>query len=350
MQSGSERRAAAVIRTAWTWGRVIGGAGILVLLGWRLGSSPFLHGMRVVDGETFSVAVGLGAVTTVLSAWRWSLVARGLGMQVPLRDAVSDYYRSLFINAVLPGGVLGDVHRAVQHGRDVGDVARAVKAVVLERSAGQIVLVSAGVTVLVMDPQPLLALLHAGSAATTMPVAIGVAAAVAVVTGVLVRGRTSRWAGTARAWGTDVRRGLLSSGNRLGIFVASAGVLAGHLATFALAAHAVGSTASFLRLVPLLLLALLAMTLPLNIGGWGPREGALAWAFGAAGLNASQGLTIAVVYGLFAFVASLPGAAVMAAGWIARLRLDRGPQHATLGPVAGPVVSWPVHLVTDSTS
>jgi hypothetical protein len=48
-----------------------------------------------------------------------------------------------------------------------------------------------------------------------------------------------------------------------------------------------------------------------NIGGWGPREGVAALAFGAAGLGAAQGLTVAVVYGVLAFVAGLPGAVVL---------------------------------------
>jgi hypothetical protein len=48
-----------------------------------------------------------------------------------------------------------------------------------------------------------------------------------------------------------------------------------------------------------------------NIGGWGPREGAAAWAFGAAGLTADLGVSTAVVYGVLVIAASLPGAAVL---------------------------------------
>ncbi|MGY5134763.1 hypothetical protein ACWGJW_20565, partial [Streptomyces nigrescens] len=80
-----------------------------------------------------------------------------------------------------------------------------------------------------------------------------------------------------------------------------------------LAARVAGATAPTAELVPLVVLALLAMALPLNVGGWGPREGVAAWAFGAAGLGAAQGLTTAVIYGVLAFVASLPGAAVLLA-------------------------------------
>src|SRR4029450_12332267 len=111
------------------------------------------------------------------------------------------------------------------------------------------------------------------------------------------RSGTSRAAKAARTSLTEVRIGLLARRNWPGIVLASTIVLAGHLATFVVAARAAGSSASVLRLAPLMLLALLAMTLPVNIGGWGPREGVTAWAFGAAGLSASQGLTIAGVYG-----------------------------------------------------
>ena len=49
-------------------------------------------------------------------------------------------------------------------------------------------------------------------------------------------------------------------------------------------AHALGHGPFGIELLPLLVLGLLAMALPLNIGGWGPREGVMAVAFGAARL------------------------------------------------------------------
>ena len=65
-------------------------------------------------------------------------------------------------------------------------------------------------------------------------------------------------------------------------------------------------------MLPLALLVMLAAALP-NVAGWGPREGVTAWAFAAAGLGASLGVTTAVVYAVMVFVASLPGAAVLVA-------------------------------------
>ena len=86
----------------------------LAVLVWRLGAGPFLDGVRTVDGRALAAAAGLAVLTTVCCAWRWTIVARGLGVDLPLPAAVAAYYRSLFLNVTLPGGVVGDVHRGGQ--------------------------------------------------------------------------------------------------------------------------------------------------------------------------------------------------------------------------------------------
>ncbi|WP_422773619.1 lysylphosphatidylglycerol synthase transmembrane domain-containing protein [Plantactinospora sp. WMMC1484] len=313
-------------RTFWAWVRLLGGAAILGLLVWRLGTGAFLDGLRVIDAGTLLAALGIGLLTTVFSAWRWCLVARGLGIRLPLGRAVADYYRGLFLNAALPGGVLGDVHRAVRHGQDVDDVGRGVRAVVLERSAGQVVLIGVGAVVLLLaGPVPLPAGAGSGPAGWSVALVLAAAVLLGLAGWFLLRSRprSSRWHRACRTAVSDVRLGLLARHTWPGIALCSAVVLAGHLATFVVAARAAGSSAPLARLVPLMLLALIAMALPLNVGGWGPREGVTAWAFGAAGLGASLGLTVAVVYGVLAFVASLPGVAVLVARWLGGLRADR---------------------------
>jgi hypothetical protein len=105
----------------------------------------------------------------------------------------------------------------------------------------------------------------------------------------------------------------------VGITLASVLVLCGHVVTFLIAARTAGATAPLSRMLPLALLAIAAMVVP-SVGGWGPREGATAWAFGAAGLGADRGVETAVVYGLMVLVASLPGAAVLLVSWWRRAR------------------------------
>lgn len=305
---------------------MLAGAAILAAMLWWQGTGAFLDGLHGIDGPTLLAALGLGLFTTVLSAWRWCLVSRALSMRLPLGRAVADYYRALFLNAALPGGVLGDVHRAVRHGRSTGAVGRGVRAVLLERIAGQGVLVAAGVALLVAHPSR--PLVEAGRFARHLVTTPATAAVLTVLCGaaaaavVRLRGRrdTSRWRRAVRTTLTEARLGLLGRRSWPGVLVSSVAVLAGHLAMFLLAARAAGSTAPAADLLPLMLLALLAMALPLNVGGWGPREGVTAWAFGAAGLGAAQGLTTAVVYGLLAFAASLPGIGVLAVQWFAGMR------------------------------
>lgn len=310
-------------------------AGIVVLaaLMWRLGTGAFLEGLRRIDAPALLAALGIGLVTTVFSAWRWQLVARGLRIRLPLGPAVADYYRALFLNAALPGGVLGDVHRAVRHGQSAGDMGRGVRAVVLERAAGQIALAVAGVAVLLTLPSPV-----RDEARHLMPLlALAAVGMLAVVLALRMNQAPSRRGRALRRVLGEAREGLLSRRNGPGVALSSLVVLTGHVAMFVLAARLAGSAAPVPVLLPLGILALLAMTLPLNVGGFGPREGAAAWAFGAAGLGASTGLATAMVYGVLCFVASLPGALVL----VARRRRGRTP-----GPVPPKRPSSPARTPT----
>jgi glycosyltransferase 2 family protein len=302
-------------RAMWAWARPIGGAAIIAVLVWRLGTGPILHGLRTVDGWSLLAAAAITLVTSVFSAWRWSIVARGLGVGVPLAAATGAYYRSQFLNTALPCGVLGDVHRGLRHGREVGDVGRGLRAVVWERGAGQAVQVALTLAVLLVLPSPV-----RGSMPVVVPaVAAGLAAAVLVLRALPRQGR-SRWARGLRAAGADIRHGLLARRAWPGVVLASIVVVCGHAATFLIAARTAGSTASVAQLLPLTLLVLLAMALPTNVGGWGPREGVAAVVFGAAGLGADQGVATATVYGVLVLVASLPGAVVLAADSLRRRR------------------------------
>ncbi|SCG43413.1 lysylphosphatidylglycerol synthase domain-containing protein [Micromonospora coxensis] len=292
-------------RTVWAWVSNLGGVALVVALLWGLGTGPVLAALRRIDAATVVAALLLGAVATVCCAWRWRLVAEGLGVRLPLGTAVADCYRSVFLNATLPGGVLGDVHRAVRHGRDAGDVGRAVRAVVWERGAGQVVQVAVAAVILLALPSPV---------RPYLPTAVGLAVVAAVglvlLARALPRSGPSRRARALRAAASDVRAGLL--GRRApGVLLASVVVVLCHLATFVLAARVAGSAAPVAHLVPLTLLALLAMALPANMAGFGPREGTAAWAFGAAGLGAAQGVSTALVYGALVLLAALPGAAVL---------------------------------------
>jgi uncharacterized membrane protein YbhN (UPF0104 family) len=313
------------MRRSWSRVRPLLGAAVLGVVAWRLGTAPFLDGVGKVDSLSLAVATAVTGVTTLCCAWRWRLVARGLGLPLGLGTAVLSYYGSQFANTTLPGGVLGDVHRGVHHGRTVHDTGRGLRAVLWERLAGQVVLVVIVLVVLLVLPSPF----HAA-----MPVLLLVGAATFAIGSLSLRRVAvlgpSAVGRTVRAVRSDVRAGLLDARLWPSVVVTSAVAVVGHTVTFLVAARAVGVTASPLRMLPLALVVLSAMAVPVNIAGWGPREGAAAWVFGAAGLSAGQGVAASVAYGVMVLVASLPGAVVIAArsGWRAPAEMETstGPQ------------------------
>ena len=287
----------------WRW--VLGGTVLAAVL-WRTGAGPFVTGLRSLDAPTLALAAGITVPTTVACAWRWHLVARGLGVDIGMRSAVAAYYRAQFLNTVLPGGVLGDVHRGVLHGRVAGDTGRGLRAVAWERFAGQVVFLVLAALVLVLLPSPV---------RPVLPTVVALLSA-ALLAGLLVsrrpRGPRSSWVRRVlRAVHDDVRFGLLVRRSWPAVVLASTVAVVGHVATYVVAARAVGVTAPLVVLLPLAVLVLVAAGLPLNLAGWGPREGTAAWAFAAAGLGAGQGVATAVAYGVLVLAANLPGAAVL---------------------------------------
>src|SRR4029078_5426716 len=97
------------------------------------------------------------------------------------------------------------------------------------------------------------------------------------------------WARLRSGAARDVRDALLAARAWPAIGGASTLGVAGHVGTFLIAAEPAGVSASPSRMAPLALLVLIGAALP-NVGGWGPREGVTAWAFGAAGLGAPPGV------------------------------------------------------------
>lgn len=298
----------AISRRIWALARLSGGATLLAVLVWRVGTGPFVDGLKMTTAWALVAAMAITSLTTLCCAWRWSLVADGLGVEVPLPAAVSAYYRSLFLNSTLPGGVLGDVHRGVLHGRAAGDLGRGLRSVAWERAAGQAVQALLTVAVVLLLPLP------AGPLRLAVGWVVAVAAGVALVV-VLLRVKPGHFLHrVTRAIAGDLRASVLARHAWPGIALASTVAVMGHVAMFVIAVRVTGTELPAGRLLPLAMIVLLTSAVPVNIAGWGPREGAAAWAFGAVGLSAAQGVTVAVVYGVLALVATLPGAVLMVAG------------------------------------
>lgn len=285
--------------------RLAGGALVLVALVWRFGTGPFAAAWRVTTWGSVAAALTLTGLATLANAWRWRVVARALGAPLTPFGSVAAYYRSQFLNAALPGGVLGDAHRGVRHGRDVGDLGVGLRGTVWDRATGQLVQAGLLVVALALLPTPL---------RTYAPVALAGLWAVAMFAWWLGRRR-----GAVAFVGHDLRA-LLRPGVAVRVVAGSCASTAGHVAVFLVAVAVVGVDATPALLVAIALTVLVGSAVPLSIAGWGPREGVTAGVFALAGLGSTTGLTVSVVFGVLAGVATVPGVLVLLADGVVRRR------------------------------
>lgn len=246
-----------------------------------------------LDWRYLGLALLVSSLQVVLSAWRWRFTAESLGLTLPWRLAIGEYYLASFGNQVLPGGVLGDAWRADRHRRRSGKTGPAWRAVIIERASGQLVVALLSVPVLLALAGP----------AIMLP--LGLVLAMLLALGWL-----------ARDWPpligllADGRLALLSAGRwplQLGLSLV---IVISYGLVFGLVGLGLGSEVGLGTLMLLALPALLAMLIPLSVAGWGWREAGSALAWTALGLSASEGVAIAMTYGAVILLASLPGALV----------------------------------------
>jgi hypothetical protein len=91
-------------------------------------------------------------------------------------------------------------------------------------------------------------------------------------------------------------------------------VVSTYLATFVIAAKAIGIETPVIVLLPLVSPVLVTMVIPVTIAGWGVREGSAAILWGSVGLAPVDGVAISVAYGILVLLSTLPGSVVLAMG------------------------------------
>lgn len=280
--------------------------GLLVLL-WRLVEGDTALRL-LIEAEPLWLAASWGALTLqiVLSAFRWRLTARQLGLHLSRRTAIAEYYLAQIVNQALPGGVIGDATRALR-ARAAAGLMTSGQAVVLERLAGQaalgvVMFVGLGVALAVPG-----GLDWAGGLAIIFGLLLGAAVVLGLVLGVTARTSKGRFGRALHDGARAARLAFLPRSVRwvqIGLSLATALC---NVAGFTFAAWAIGSDLSVLTALVLVPTILLAMLVPLTISGWGVREGAAVALFPLAGVAAVEGLAASVAFGLVFLAASLPG-------------------------------------------
>ncbi len=265
-----------------------------------------------------ATALAVTALQTLLSAWRWRFTAARLGLELPWRRALGDYYLAGFANQTLPGGVLGDAWRAQRHAgwqeavpqkRPEAHRGAAWRAVLIERGSGQILVVALSLfSLLMLSPW------HGAPPrlfATPAPDSMAGMLTVAACLGILFCGLTVLTQGYwQRHWirfRADVQRALLSRGALVPQLASSLLIVLSYAAVFALAARAIGVDLPIAILLSLALPVLLAMLIPLSIAGWGWREAMAGGLWLGLGLPPEQGVAVSMAYGGIVFLGATPG-------------------------------------------
>lgn len=289
----------------WFALRAVAAAVALALVWSVAGGEAALQRLWTVEPLWVLLAVAALTLQTVLSARRWQITAAPLGLRIGLGRAVGEYFLSQLVNQALPGGVLGDAGRAVRS-RHAADLSRAAQAVVIERLLGQVALLAVFAAGVVW--------LASGTAQQALlePAAGLLAVAAIVLGGAFIGGGAAvvvvpRLRRMARSTAQTLRACVLSGGLWMRQAALSLAIVACNIAAFVFCFRATGTMLApgvALVLIPLILLAMLV---PLTVGGWGLREGTAAALVPLAGGTAEAGFAASVVFGLVLLISALPG-------------------------------------------
>jgi uncharacterized membrane protein YbhN (UPF0104 family) len=280
--------------------------GLLAGLAWWLDVGTVASRLAQMRPVWVLLAVAISVVQVAVLAWRWRFTAGCLGVSLSFSAAWREYYLSIFLNQVLPGGVAGDVSRAWRQARVQTRLREpggpAVRAVIFERMSAQAVMTTVAVVSLLALPVTVdrgsrLVLVWAGAMAVLIVIAMVV--------------WLRRQSSAQSLWGqvmADLGAAHLSGPVFVAQLVSAMIAVSTYLGTYLVAARAVGVETPVLVLLPLVAPVLMTMLIPVTVAGWGLREGAAAVLWGAVGLTVADGVVVSVAYGLLVLVGSLPGA------------------------------------------
>lgn len=132
-------------------GRIVVSAGLLWYVVSTVGLATIVEHVLELPAWVLPIALGLAVLNIVISTYKWRLLLRLRGIDLPVRTLFVYYYVGQFFNAFLPTTIGGDgVRMYYLHDRH-GTGADAVSSVVLERVTGLVsVFVLAGLGAVVL--------------------------------------------------------------------------------------------------------------------------------------------------------------------------------------------------------
>ena len=279
--------------------------------------------LRQVDPVLLSFALCAMGIQVCLGGLRWRAVAVAIEAPLTFMKALRLFYIGMFFNQALPGGTGGDAVRVYLGYRGGLPLRGAINGVMLERMVTVIALV-----LMVIITQPFfMPVADAGKVELIRTAAVLITlAAVGGVAFIMVLDRlperAQKWK-LVRGLGylaNDTRRVFLSWHH--GLTATVWGLLTHINLSFVvfLLASGLDLPITFFDCLILVPPVVLATTVPISIGGWGIREGAMITAFGLIGVPAEGALVLSILVGLAGLAVSLPGGLV----WLLSRERDQG--------------------------
>jgi len=270
--------------------RILAGIALLAFALWYADPRALARSLKNVDPWIFAGAVCFAIASNLVSALRWSMIARGLGLFSPLLKTIIFYGRGVTVNMLLPGAIVsGDVLRSYQLSRLGNPLVTSAWSVFLDRFSGLWVLCGMSA----------LAALGVALWRPDLPLLYGYAAILAAIVALPLLPIPLPTRGKLGELAQNVRRArpvlLKSAGHSCGVQLIAAG-------TLWVCGLSVGVTLSY----PLMLAAaapiFIMASLPIGVAGFGAREVAAVAVLGFLGVSNDQAFATGLLYGLAAVV------------------------------------------------
>jgi uncharacterized protein (TIRG00374 family) len=142
--------------------KLVVSVGLLGYIVTRIDGEQLAHTLASANFSYIALALVIYLGTQVVSALRWTVLARPLGIRTPYKDLTAYYFIGMFFNLFAPSTVGGDVSRVYylareenkdQHKRASGSTIQAAVSVLMDRGIGMVVLIWLGAVGLLLFPE-----------------------------------------------------------------------------------------------------------------------------------------------------------------------------------------------------
>jgi uncharacterized membrane protein YbhN (UPF0104 family) len=284
--------------------------GLLGYLVTRIDGEQFAHTLASANFSYIALALIIYLGTQVVSALRWTVLTRPLGIRTPYKDLATYYFIGMFFNLFAPSTVGGDVSRVYYLAREQnkdpqqrGSTIQAAVSVLVDRAIGMVALIWLGAVGLLLFPEY-------GIPPAIRALSLSLAVAFLVL-GFLLPLVWRVLPEDAHPWVTKLR--LILTSYRRGWRVIPQAITLSFMVHFVQAwMHVIMGLALHLSLPLSFCIIIYPLVgtfaaLPISVNGFGLREGGYIFLLALIGINSEEGIAFGLLLFLIVAVDSLIG-------------------------------------------